>query len=139
LNKLSCEVIGLLESKGQSSMGSDQDDVVVTPLRTFQHRVAGNTDVGMIQVSVKDRASTSKAEKEITRVLRARRHLSSNEEDNFDVMDLKEIVTMLSGTTRILTSLLGAVAAVSLLVGGIGIMNIMLVSVTERTREIIPA
>ncbi len=136
LNKLSCEVIGLLEAKGQSTMGSDQDDIVVIPLRTFHRRVAGNTDVGMIQVSVRDGESTAKAEEAITRVLRARRHLSESEEDNFDVFDLKEIATMLSGTTRVLTSLLGAVAAVSLLVGGIGIMNIMLVSVTERTREI---
>ena len=136
LNKLSCEVIGLLQSKGQSTMGSDQDDLVVVPLRTFHRRVAGNTDVNMIQVSVRDGADTAKVEQEITRLLRVRRHLSSNEDDNFDVMDMKEIATMLTGTTKILTSLLGAVAAVSLLVGGIGIMNIMLVSVTERTREI---
>ena len=136
LNKLSCEVIGVLDPKGQSSMGTDQDDAVIIPLRTFQRRVAGNTDVSMIQVSVRDGASTETAKEEITRVLRARRHLSTNQEDNFDVMDMKEIATMLSGTTRMLTGLLGAVAAVSLLVGGIGIMNIMLVSVTERTREI---
>ena len=136
LNKLSCEVIGLLEPKGQSSMGTDQDDLVVIPLRTYQRRVAGNTDVNMLPVSVRDGADTAKVEQESTRLLRVRRHLSSNEDDNFDVMDMKEIATMLTGTTRILTSLLGAVAAVSLLVGGIGIMNIMLVSVTERTREI---
>jgi len=136
LNKLSCEVIGLLEPKGQSSMGTDQDDLVVIPLRTYQRRVAGNTDVSMIQVSVRDGVSTEKVEKEITQLLRVRRHLSSNQDDNFDVMDMKEIAKMLTGTTQLLTSLLGAVAAVSLLVGGIGIMNIMLVSVTERTREI---
>ncbi len=136
LNKLSCEVIGLLESKGQSMMGQDQDDLVILPLRTFQRRVSGNTDVSMIQVSVRDGIPTEKATQEITRLLRARRHLSVGQEDNFDVRDLKEISAMLSGTTRILTALLGAVAAVSLLVGGIGIMNIMLVSVTERTREI---
>jgi len=136
LNKLSCEVIGVLDPKGQSSMGTDQDDAVIIPLRTFQRRVAGNTDVSTIQVSVRDQASTETAKEEITRVLRARRHLSANQEENFDVMDMKEIATMLSGTTRVLTGLLGAVAAVSLLVGGIGIMNIMLVSVTERTREI---
>jgi len=136
LNKLSCEVIGLLEAKGQSTMGTDQDDVVVIPLRTFQRRVAGNEDVSIIQVSVRDGVSTEKVKQEITRLLRVRRHLSGTEEDNFDVMDMKEIATMLSGTTRILTALLGAVAGVSLLVGGIGIMNIMLVSVTERTREI---
>ncbi len=90
----------------------------------------------MIQVSVQDGASTEKAQRDIERLMRERRHLSANEDDNFSVMDMKEITTMLTGTTQMLTSLLGAVAAVSLLVGGIGIMNIMLVSVTERTREI---
>ena len=136
LNKISCEVIGLLESKGQSTMGSDQDDVVIIPLRTIQRRIVGNEDVSLIQVSVRDGLSTDKAKEEIARLMHTRRHLSDKDDDNFNVMDLKEIATMLSGTTRILTALLAAVAAVSLLVGGIGIMNIMLVSVTERTREI---
>lgn len=136
LNKLSCEVIGLLESKGQSSMGSDQDDTVVMPLRTFQRRIAGNEDVRLIRLSVKDGVSTDKMKEEIGYVMRERRHLSDKEEDDFSVMDMKEISTMLTGTTKVLTGLLGAVAAVSLLVGGIGIMNIMMVSVTERTREI---
>jgi putative ABC transport system permease protein len=136
LKKLSCEVIGLVESKGQSTMGMDQDDFVVVPLRTFQRRIAGNQDVSIIQVSVRDGISTDRVKQEITRLMRVRRHISASEEDDFSVMDLKEIATMLSGTTRVLTALLGAVAAVSLLVGGIGIMNIMLVSVTERTREI---
>ncbi len=136
LNKLSCEVIGLLEAKGQSTMGSDQDDIVVIPLRTFQRRVTGKEDISIIQVSVRDGISTDKVKQDIARLLRVRRHLSDNEEDNFDVMDMKEIAKMLSGTTQVLTSLLSAVAGVSLLVGGIGIMNIMLVSVTERTREI---
>tara|TARA_R110002033_G_scaffold1798_4_gene13999 strand:- start:126 stop:1331 length:1206 start_codon:yes stop_codon:yes gene_type:complete len=136
LEKLSCEVIGLLNSKGQSTMGMDQDDLVVIPLRTFQRRLAGNQDVRLIQISVKDGVSTQKVEQAVTELLRERRHISANEDDDFSVMDLKEIANMLSGTTRVLTMLLGAVAAVSLLVGGIGIMNIMLVSVTERTREI---
>lgn len=136
LGKVSCEVIGLLEAKGQSTMGQDQDDIILMPLRTFQRRIAGNDDVSLIQVSVKDGVSTDKVKVDIGRLMRVRRHLSANEDDNFSVMDLKEISTMLSGTTRVLTGLLGAVAAVSLLVGGIGIMNIMLVSVTERTREI---
>jgi putative ABC transport system permease protein len=136
LNKVSCEVIGLLEAKGQSTMGTDQDDIILLPLRTFQRRIAGNEDVGLIQVSVKDGVSTDRVKAEIGRLMRVRRHLSVNQDDNFSVMDLKEIAMMLSGTTRVLTGLLGAVAAVSLLVGGIGIMNIMLVSVTERTREI---
>ncbi|HNR35691.1 MAG TPA: ABC transporter permease [Candidatus Hydrogenedentes bacterium] len=136
LGKLACEVIGLLESKGQSTMGTDQDDLLVVPLRTFQRRIAGKEDIGIIQVSVKEGESTDRVKADISRLMRVRRHLSANEEDDFSVMDLKEIATMLSGTTRVLTGLLGAVAAVSLLVGGIGIMNIMLVSVTERTREI---
>jgi len=136
LGALSFQVIGLLEAKGQNSMGQDQDDVVLLPLRTFQRRLSGNQDVSMFQVSVKDGASTEKAQREIKLLLRERRHLSSGEEDNFSVMDTKEISKMLTSTTQMLTGLLGAVAAVSLLVGGIGIMNIMLVSVTERTREV---
>jgi putative ABC transport system permease protein len=136
LHKLSCQVIGLLEAKGQSMMGSDQDDLVLIPLRTLQRRIAGNQDVTMIQVSVREGASTEKAEQDIEQLLRKRRHISPPEDDDFSVMDMKEITKMLTGTTRVMTALLGAVAAVSLLVGGIGIMNIMLVSVTERTREI---
>ena len=136
LQKISCEVIGLLESKGQSSMGTDQDDLIVVPLRTFQRRIAGTDDVSLIQVSAQEASSTERVKRDIGRLLRTRRHLSSNQDDNFNVMDMKEIASMLSGTTQMMTLLLGAVAAVSLLVGGIGIMNIMLVSVTERTREI---
>jgi putative ABC transport system permease protein len=136
LQKLSCQVIGLLEAKGQSMMGSDQDDLILIPLRTLQRRIAGNPDVTMIQVSVREGTSTEKAERDIEQLLRKRRHISPPEDDDFSVMDMKEITKMLTGTTRVMTALLGAVAAVSLLVGGIGIMNIMLVSVTERTREI---
>jgi len=136
MQQIDCEVIGLLESKGQSTMGTDQDDLVVIPLRALQRRIAGNQDVNIIQVSVRDGVSTSRVQQEIERLMRERRHLSGNEENDFSVMDMKEITKMLTGTTQVLTALLGAVAAVSLLVGGIGIMNIMLVSVTERTREI---
>jgi putative ABC transport system permease protein len=136
LKRLACRVIGLLAPKGQSTMGSDQDDLVVMPLRTFQRRVSGNRDVSLIQVSVRQGASTAAAKAQIERVLRERRHIAANEEDDFSVRDMKEIASILAGTTRVLTALLGSVAAVSLLVGGIGIMNIMLVSVTERTREI---
>lgn len=136
LQKLSCEVIGLLKSKGQSTMGSDQDDLIIVPLRTFQRRIAGKQDVNLIKVSVKDGANTEQVKRDIERVMRTRRHLASSEENNFNVLDMKEIATMLSSTTRTMTGLLSAVGAVSLLVGGIGIMNIMLVSVTERTREI---
>jgi putative ABC transport system permease protein len=136
LQKMSCEVIGLLEGKGQNTMGMDQDDIVLIPLVTFQRRISGTQDISMIQVSVQEGSSTDKVRKDIERLMRERRHLSPSDDDNFTVMDMKEIAGMLTGITRLLTALLSAVAAVSLLVGGIGIMNIMLVSVTERTREI---
>jgi putative ABC transport system permease protein len=136
LGNFSCQVIGVLEAKGQSTFGSDQDDLILVPLRTFQRRIAGNQDISLIQVSVAEGRSTDKAKSDIEELLRARRHIIGSENDNFQVRDMKEITRMLTGTTQILTTLLGAVAAVSLLVGGIGIMNIMLVSVTERTREI---
>jgi len=136
LQKLSCVVIGILKSKGQSSMGSDQDDIIVVPLRTFQRRIAGNQEVNLIKVSVKDGVDTEVIKHDLERIMRARRHLAINDDNNFNVLDMKEIATMLSNTTQTMTSLLSAVGAVSLLVGGIGIMNIMLVSVTERTREI---
>jgi len=136
LGKLACEVIGVLASKGMSSFGHDQDDFVLVPLRTFQRRIAGNTDVSIIFVSAVDGVSTEKVKGDIERLMRERRRIRAGEEDNFFVRDMREIVGALTGTTRVMTALLGAVAAVSLLVGGIGIMNIMLVSVTERTREI---
>ncbi len=136
LGSLSFQVIGLLEAKGQNSMGMDQDDIVLLPLRTFQRRISGSQDVSMLQVSIREGESTEKAQRDIRLLMRARRRLAPSEEDNFNVMDTKEISRMLTGTTQMLTGLLGAVAAVSLLVGGIGIMNIMLVSVTERTREV---
>lgn len=136
LNNLSCTIIGILKAKGQSAIGRDQDDTIIMPLRTFQRRIAGNADIGMILVSVEDGFPTDKVQKQIEQLLRDRRHIANNEENNFFILDTKEIAATLTDTTKILTSLLGAVAAVSLLVGGIGIMNIMLVSVTERTREI---
>ena len=136
IKTISCKVIGLLAAKGQSSMGRDQDDLILMPLRAFQRRIAGNQDVTLIQVSIKDGESTERAKADIERLLRERRKIDATEQDNFGVNDMKELTKMLTGTTQVLTTLLSAVAAVSLLVGGIGIMNIMLVSVTERTREI---
>ena len=136
LKKMSCEVIGLAASKGQSSMGMDQDDFILVPLRTFWRRIGGNRDVTYIYLSARDGVETSKVKKLVESLMRERRHISGKEEDNFSVRDMQEIASTLTGTTQVLTGLLGAVAAVSLLVGGIGIMNIMLVSVTERTREI---
>lgn len=136
IKAVACEVVGLLQAKGQSTMGTDQDDLVVMPLRTFHRRLAGNRNVTLIQVSVREGDSTEAAKGDIERLMRKRRHIDAKEQDNFSVRDMKEVANMLTGTTKVLTTLLSAVAAVSLLVGGIGIMNIMLVSVTERTREI---
>jgi putative ABC transport system permease protein len=136
LGKISFKVAGVLTSKGQSTFGTDQDDFVIIPLRAFQRRFAGNTDVSVIYISARDGVSTEKVQQDIERLMRERRRITASKEDDFNVRDMHEIVSTLTGTTRVLTALLGAVAAVSLLVGGIGIMNIMLVSVTERTREI---
>ncbi len=136
IKQFSCEVVGLLKAKGQSAMGQDQDDVVVMPLRTVQRRLIGSQDINRLTISVKDGASIDAVKNQLTLLMRERRNISENEEDDFRVMDTRQIAETLTSTTKILTMLLGAVAAVSLLVGGIGIMNIMLVSVTERTREI---
>lgn len=135
VGKSSCDVIGVLESKGKS-FGTDQDDTVLMPLKAVQRRVSGNTDIHMIYVSVVGDATTKRAKAQIEEVLRERRRIGVDDEDDFNVMDMEDIAETLSATTSVLTSLLGAIAAVSLLVGGIGIMNIMMVSVTERTREI---
>jgi putative ABC transport system permease protein len=136
VKQFACEVIGLLKPKGQSAMGSDQDDTVVMPLRTVQRRLTGSQDVNRMMIAVKEGVAIDPVKEQLTLLLRERRNIGENEEDDFRVMDTRQIAEALTSTTRILTMLLGAVAAVSLLVGGIGIMNIMLVSVTERTREI---
>jgi putative ABC transport system permease protein len=136
LGKISFKVIGVLASKGRSNFGNDQDDLILVPLSALQRRIIGNFDIASIQVSVGDALDLGKVQKDIERLLRERRRIGDDKEDDFNVMNMQEIVSTLTGTTRVLTGLLGAVAAVSLLVGGIGIMNIMLVSVTERTREI---
>lgn len=136
IKSISCDVIGLLEPRGQSSFGMDQDDIVLLPLRTFQRRIAGNTDVATIYVSAREGVETAKVQADIERLLRERRKISAGEEDDFYVRDMRQVVEVMTGTTTVMTGLLGSVAAVSLFVGGIGIMNIMLVSVTERTREI---
>ena len=131
-----CEIIGVLTSKGQSTFGQDQDDVVIVPLRTFHRRIAGNKDVNLIFASARSADLTTKVQEEIERLLRERRSIVEGADDDFSVRDLQEITQVVESTTGILTALLSAIASVSLLVGGIGIMNIMLVSVTERTREI---
>ena len=134
VKSFACQVVGLLAAKGQGAMGMDQDDTVLMPLATVQRRLIGNQDVSSLMVSLRDGANAQLAMQQIQSLLRERRKLADNEADNFNVMDTKQIAETLSGTIRTMTGLLGAVAAVSLLVGGIGIMNIMLVSVTERTR-----
>lgn len=133
---VACEIIGVLGVKGQSSFGVDQDDIVVMPLRAYQRRLAGNADIGRLMVSVDDDGDTEKVRDDIVRLLRERRGILPGRDDDFSVLDMKEIAQTTTSTASLLTLLLSVVAAVSLLVGGIGVMNIMLVSVTERTREI---
>ncbi|HQX61652.1 MAG TPA: ABC transporter permease [Burkholderiaceae bacterium] len=136
IKQFSCEVVGVLASKGQAAMGNDQDDVVLVPLRTLQRRVTGSQRINTLLVSMEDGSDSARLKAGMTQLLRERRKLADGDDDNFNILDTQQLAEALSGTTQIMTTLLGAVAAVSLLVGGIGIMNIMLVSVTERTREI---
>ena len=135
VRQFSCTVIGVLAAKGQGGMG-DQDDSVVLPLQTLQRRVTGSRKVGLLLVSMQDGSDSAPIKASLRQLLRERRHLADSDDDNFNIFDTQQLAETLSSTMGVLTSLLGAVAAVSLLVGGIGIMNIMLVSVTERTREI---
>jgi len=136
VKQITCEVIGVLASKGQGAFGNDQDDVVLVPLHTLQRRITGNLRINTLLVSMVDGADPERVKATLTELLRERRKLAEADEDNFNVLDTKQLGETFASTTKVMTMLLGAVAAVSLLVGGIGIMNIMLVSVTERTREI---
>jgi len=133
---ISCPVIGVLASKGQAMGGLDQDDLVLMPLRAVQRRLKGNEDVDLLQISVQSSDLIDRVDSGVTTLLRERRHIIHGKQDDFRVRNLAEVANTIEATTRTLTLFLGALAAVSLLVGGIGIMNIMLVSVTERTREI---
>ena len=135
VKQFSCDVIGILAPKGQGGMG-DQDDAVLVPLHTLQRRVTGNRKVSTLAVSMEDGSDSTRLKASLRQLLRERRKLAEGDDDNFNIFDTQQLAETLSSTMGVLTSLLGAVAAVSLLVGGIGIMNIMLVSVTERTREI---
>ena len=136
VKQIACDVIGVLGPKGQGAFGNDQDDIVLTPLHTLQRRITGNTRVNTLLVSMQDGSDPERVKAALTELLRERRKLADGEDDNFNVLDTKQLGETFASTTKVMTMLLGAVAAVSLLVGGIGIMNIMLVSVTERTREI---
>ncbi|MDR1132838.1 MAG: ABC transporter permease [Synergistaceae bacterium] len=133
------EVVGVLASKGQSAMGPDQDDIVVIPITTAQRRLSRNTfadSINMAFVQARDVSMIESAMDEIAGLLRQRHRISRGAEDDFSLGNMTDVVNSLSQVTRVMTLLLGSVASISLVVGGIGIMNIMLVSVTERTREI---
>ena len=130
------KVVGILAPKGQSAMGQDQDDVAVIPLSTLQKRIMGVTNIQIIMVSAHSPQETVTAEEEIRLLLHQRHHIPPGQEDDFSVRNMTEIAAAASESSKIMTLLLGSIASVSLIVGGIGIMNIMLVSVTERTREI---
>ena len=133
------QVIGVLVSRGQSGMGQDQDDAVYIPVTTAQKKVMGISfpdQVRFVMLQAVDSQSTYTAQDEIKELLRQRHNLGSNKDDDFVIMNLTQMMEMMENSTKIMTILLGAIASISLLVGGIGIMNIMLVSVTERTREI---
>lgn len=136
MGSISCEIIGILTSKGSSGFGNDQDDTVIMPLLAFQRRISGVDDISIIFLSATSDASIDRVKAGAESLLRQRRHIVQGKTDDFHVQDMREIASLVESTTALLTAFLGAVAAISLLVGGIGIMNIMLVSVTERTREI---
>ena len=136
LRDISCEVIGVLETRGQGGFGLDQDDQVVMPIKAVMRRLTGNRDIRAFQVAVEENYDTKAVSGSVTKLLRERRKLEDGTDDDFNIFDSKQLADTLADTTKTLTALLGTVAAVSLIVGGIGIMNIMLVSVTERTREI---
>jgi len=141
VRKVPMTVIGVLERKGQSALGQDQDDVLFVPLSTARNRLFGSPQgklrrVGTISIKVRDNADMKLAEERIRELLRQRHRLQPGAEDDFTIRNLTEMLQAQEASSRVLSLLLAAVASVSLLVGGIGIMNIMLVSVTERTREI---
>jgi putative ABC transport system permease protein len=139
LKSMSLEVVGVTAVKGQGGFGDDLDDNIITPITTLQRRLTGRAskeNINQIMISGQDGYPTVNIVADVSSLMRERRSLTKNEENNFSVFDSLQLAETISSSTRVMTSLLGAVAGVSLLVGGIGIMNIMLVSVTERTREI---
>lgn len=135
-NKIPFRIIGVLEEKGNNNMGMDQDDVILAPYTTVQKRILASTSFGSIIASARSEEVSELAVKDIETVLRNNHKIKSADDDDFHVRTLQEIMEMVSSTTNTITLLLTCIAGISLLVGGIGIMNIMFVSVTERTREI---
>lgn len=136
VNNQPYKVIGVLESKGQSSMGQDQDDVVIIPLTTAMERLLGITYVQSVNIQVSSQDKMNRVQGDVESLLRQRHRIVGGKEDDFNVRNMTSLMETVNETTSMLTLFLGSVAAISLLVGGIGIMNIMMVSVTERTREI---
>jgi len=130
------EIVGVLAPKGQNAGGQDQDDIVVIPYTTAQSRLSGNTRIWQILVSATSPDDIAAAQAEVRSIMRESHRIAEGDEDDFTVRNQTEIASAAQGTTKIMTWLLASIASVSLIVGGIGIMNIMLVSVTERTREI---
>jgi len=135
-NKIPFKVIGVLTSKGDNTMGMDQDDLIIAPYTTVQKRILAITYIQSISASAVTEDATEDAITSIENILRQRHKIGANDEDDFNVRSQKELISMMSSTTDMMTILLACIAGISLLVGGIGIMNIMYVSVTERTREI---
>jgi putative ABC transport system permease protein len=141
VKKIPVTIIGVLDKKGQNSLGQDQDDLIIVPIGTYRNRIQGGNSgklkrVGVINVKVKEGVSMKLAEDNIKDLLRQRLKVQPGAEDPFSIRNLTEILQAQEASSRIMTTLLAAVAGISLIIGGIGIMNIMLVSVTERTREI---
>ncbi|QDF28084.1 ABC transporter permease [Halarcobacter anaerophilus] len=136
LKSFGCTVVGVLESKGAAAFGRDQDEIIIVPLKMFQRKIQGNKDISSILISINGSKNIEKAKKDITLLMQERRGIKVGEDNNFYIRDMEELLSTMTSTTKMFTYLLGSIAAISLLVGGIGIMNIMLVSVTERTREI---
>ena len=136
IGAISCDVIGTLSTRGQAGFGGDQDDVVVMPIKQVQRRFTGSRDVRLMLVGTDPDYDSAQVQSGITDLLRERRAITGAKQDDFNIFDTAQISATLTGTTTLLTQIVAAVAGISLIVGGIGIMNIMLVSVTERTREI---
>ncbi len=136
LKNISCNVIGVLKSKGAAAFGNDQDEIVIVPLKMYQRKIKGDKDISSVLISITEGKYIENAKTDITLLMQERRAIKIGEADNFHIRDMEDLLSTMTSTTKMLTYLLGSIAGISLLVGGIGIMNIMLVSVTERTREI---